>query len=142
MGNKPATKTLWYADDDEEDRSIFVEMMSRINPSAKVQLFENGLELYQTLEREDQLAPCCIVLDFNMPLWDGLRTLRALKEESRYLEIPVCMLTTSENILEQKACEQNGAHAFFTKPSSITEMKNIGEYLTRWCADICGCSDC
>lgn len=132
-------KTLYYADDDADDRQLFMEMMHSVNPSTNVKAFEDGLQLYQELVKPGTLLPCCIVLDIKMPLWDGLKTLRVLKQDPLYNHIPVCMLTTSQNVLERRGCEELGAHAFFTKPSSINDLKSIGQYLTQWCQETCAC---
>jgi CheY-like chemotaxis protein len=81
----PAENYLLYADDDADDRAILTEMMRRVDPSTPLLTMANGLELVQYLgglHVGDKL-PSCIVLDMNMPVWDGLRTLKALKEDNQ-----------------------------------------------------------
>ena len=53
-------------------------MMRRVNASITIKSFLNGLELVQYLEElpENALLPACIVLDLNMPVWDGIQTLK------------------------------------------------------------------
>ncbi len=71
-----------YADDDEDDKAILVEMMRRINPEIGVVTTENGVQAIKFSEsiEDSQPLPCCIVLDMNMPIMNGTQTLEVIKE--------------------------------------------------------------
>lgn len=125
----PTDSYLLYADDDADDRAILTEMMRRIDPSVPLLTMENGLELMQflgALQPGDRL-PSCIVLDMNMPVWDGIRTLRAIKEDKHYKEIPVFLFSTSTSARDATLVHALGAEAFVTKPFGQKELMSVCE---------------
>ena len=135
MNNKPYQKYLLYAEDDLDDQQMFVEIMEMVDPTIQVEVFENGLPLFEHLNSiaDDQMLPSCIVLDINMPMWDGIRTLEALKLSERFSSIPVCLLTTSSKVPDDSELEQTPPDAFFTKPVKIDDMISIGKQFAVFC---------
>jgi CheY-like chemotaxis protein len=127
-------KYIVYADDDTEDRDMLIEALQVLDPSLHFATFENGLEVMQHLAsigRYDEL-PQGIILDINMPIWDGLRTLRALKDDPRLGMIPVCVLTNSSAPRDAAVSEELGAKAFFTKPVSDAALAVIATQMIRF----------
>jgi CheY-like chemotaxis protein len=126
---------LLYAEDDADDQFMLSEIMSIIHPGLPVVAVENGLKVMEYLLqlRHDQPLPCCIILDVNMPVWDGLRTLKRIKEETRYQRIPVCMFTSSSNPRDKLVSKELGAEAFFTKPFKREELMAIGKRFNSFC---------
>lgn len=123
-----------YADDDPDDQEFFQAMVEELDPSIKVVLVNNGLELIQYLNNVSKSSlPCCIVLDINMPIWDGIRTLKALKVEKKYMNIPVIMFTTSRSLRDNELSLMLGAQGFITKP---VNQKDFNELYHRF-ADAC-----
>jgi len=75
--------------------------------------------LFEALEN---IRPELILLDLNMPDTDGYETLKKLKADSRYADIPV-ILFTSENkkeVLEKG--KSLGAADYVTKPYSNADL--------------------
>src|SRR5687768_5612503 len=112
-------------------------MVSDINQQLGVVSVNNGLELIQDLNNirasDGSKFPCCIVLDINMPIWDGIRTLKALKVEEKFKNIPVIMFTTSRSLRDNDLCPMLGALAFITKPVNHNEFKHLYQRF----ADVC-----
>lgn len=130
----PARAYFLYADDDPDDQEFFQLMVKELDPSISVVLVNNGLELLQYLNNISKgNLPCCIVLDINMPIWDGIRTLKALKVEEKYMNIPVIMFTTSRSLRDNDLSLKLGAQGFITKP---VNHKDFNELYHRF-ADAC-----
>jgi len=128
---------IFYADDDKEDREFFTDIMHSVYPSAVIELYEDGLSLFRRLEEiSDAHLPCCVVMDINMPVWDGLKTLTNIRKVKRFDSIPVYMLTTSQSITEQKRCEALGAAGFYSKPNNSQAMATICNDLVEKCLGI------
>lgn len=109
-------------------------MVSVVSPNVSVISCENGLALMQYLQGlggGDQL-PCCIVLDVNMPIWDGLRTLEELKKHAQFRHVPVVMFTTSSSASDERRSRELGAEAFFTKPVSEAAVQELAEHFSRF----------
>jgi CheY-like chemotaxis protein len=77
--------------------------------------------------RPGDKLPSCIVLDMNMPAWDGMRTLRALKEDNHYKNIPVFLFSTSNSPRDAELAHNLGAEAFITKPFGQKELMSVCE---------------
>jgi len=126
---EPSENYLLYADDDADDRAILIEMMRRIDPSVRVVTMEHGLALVQYLGDliPGNKLPSCIVLDMNMPVWDGIRTLRIIKEDIHYKDIPVFLFSTSTSVRDASLVNAMGAEAFITKPFGQKELMSVCE---------------
>lgn len=64
-----------------------------------VQAAANGYEAFLWLE--NQVIPDLIIMDWVMPQMDGKSFLKCLKISGLYSEIPVIVLSASENIIEE-----------------------------------------
>lgn len=134
---QPVTTYFLYAEDDPDDQEFFRSMIKDIDPNLEVATVSNGYELIEYLGKidSDSGLPCCIVLDINMPVWDGIRALKALKLEHRYQHIPVVMFTTSRSLRDNDLCLMLGAKAFFTKPVKLDEFKHLSKRFTVMCGN-------
>src|SRR5690606_30443242 len=64
-----------------------------------VQSAANGYEAFLRLDKQD--IPDLIIMDWVMPQMDGKSFLKCLKVSGLYSEIPVIVLSASENIQEE-----------------------------------------
>ena len=127
---------LLYADDDEDDKAILVEMMRRINPEISVVTTENGVQAIKFLEsiEDSQPLPCCIVLDMNMPIMNGTQALETIKKNPLYKNIPVFLFSTSSNPSDVAITSELGAEAFITKPYGQKELLEVCEEFADYCS--------
>lgn len=66
--------------------------------------------------------PELVLLDLNMPRVNGLEVLVFIKSQEFIRDIPVVMLTSSQNDREREKALNLGAEEFLTKPMSIDLM--------------------
>ena len=116
---------ILIADDDPDDRYLISRAFKDILLPEKLQFVENGNQLVNYLENNlnDDELPGLIVLDLNMPVMDGIETLKHLKSQPRYKDIPVVIFSTSRNPSEAILVRELGAADFIIKPTSYTEVK-------------------
>ncbi len=126
---------LLYAEDDFDDQQDFKDLMRDINPDIRVVLVHTGLALLQYLDTlgPHEEWPFLLVIDMNMPVWDGIKTLQALKEAPRYAHIPIIFYSTSTQQSDANLALENGAMAFIQKPTRRDQLPAI----TREWADHC-----
>jgi len=60
--------------------------------------------------------PDCVVLDWNMPIMNGLEFLKALRQEFGPGNPPVLFCTTENDMLHIEQAIENGAQEFIMKP--------------------------
>jgi CheY-like chemotaxis protein len=118
---------ILYADDDPDDQAFVAETLRKVNHNIRMQCFENGLQLVQYLEDLPQrsVLPCCMILDLNMPIWDGKHTLHVLKNHHAYDQIPVFIFSTSASAKDIHLASAQGAVAYVTKPYAQNELLEI-----------------
>jgi CheY-like chemotaxis protein len=121
-----AYKFVLYADDDLDDKDWVNEACLALGYSLSMIFVDNGRQVLEYLStQETDSLPALIVLDLNMPELDGRQTLRRLKAHPSYHTIPVAIVTTSTNRIDQDVCRQLGAALFLTKPDTHSEWQNI-----------------
>ena len=76
--------------------------------------------------------PALILLDLSMPKKDGLRALAEIKADRALRQIPIVVMTTSNQDEDIGRSYDLGASSFVTKPITfkalVAVMKTIGEY--------------
>lgn len=81
----------------------------------------NGQEALSVLaKRGDEIA--LVMLDWNMPVMDGLATLEAIRADVRYVSIPVMMVTTECERVRVAQALKAGAHHYLTKPFAPQDL--------------------
>jgi CheY-like chemotaxis protein len=113
-------------DDDEDDRDLFAEALSRLNFKTSLRTFKDCRSMINRLlkdKKED--LPHVIFLDINMPGKNGLECLSELKADTRYKEIPVVMFTTSARTSDVQESSRLGADLFLNKPSEFSELISL-----------------
>lgn len=118
-----ATVKILLADDDPEDRMIMEDTFREIKLSDIIHFVENGeniLTFLAGIGSKNEL-PSLIVLDLNMPRMNGTQTLKVLKSDDRYKNIPVIIFSTSINTIEMNECIKTGAASYVVKPVTYNE---------------------
>lgn len=108
--------------------------------------FKDGQEILDFLfRRADGLnradgASYLILLDIRMPKVDGLEVLRQIKGDEKLSEIPVIMLTTTDDPVEVDRCYQAGCSFYMVKPSSYAvfmhAVEQLGFFLSMPCVEV------
>jgi|GEM_PF-151983 len=111
------------ADDDVEDRELFLEVMEEIMPHVKITMAENGQHLMDLLKINH--SPDVIFLDLNMPLKSGHECLREIRNTQSLSTIPVIIYSTSRSPEDIDATYNTGANFYFPKPDSFRDFKTV-----------------
>lgn len=118
--------TILYVDDDSDDCFIMRSSLEDSGNGTNLVCASDGEEAVRYLTSVSPSSlPSLIVLDLNMPRWDGKRTLSYLKSHPQLASIPVVVLSTSENKAEKEDCAKLGAASYFRKPYHYDDYKNI-----------------
>jgi CheY-like chemotaxis protein len=116
--------TIFYADDDQDDRDFFSEAFMEIDRSIICHTVSDGRKLLSSLGDANTL-PDVIFLDINMPIMNGRECLAELKKDDRFREIPVIIYTTTSDYSEVKALYKLGAEGYIQKPDSLQRLTNV-----------------
>jgi two-component system, sensor histidine kinase len=124
---KPRAGRILIVEDNPINRELAAEMLQAAGCTVTTAV--NG---EQALERIAASPFDLVLMDWHMPVMDGLtatRRLRALEETHRSTRLPVVALTASVLPGDREACEAAGMDGFVAKPFSY---EDLDELLERW----------
>ena len=138
IGEHSNVKIL-IAEDDEGHAELILEQLRSAGVSNEIVRFRDGQELWDYLMTAGRrIAPydChgfLLLLDIVMPGMDGLEVLRRIKTDKQWHNLPIIMLTTTDDPREIENCYTLGCNCYITKPMEyerFTEMlKRLGLFL-------------
>jgi CheY-like chemotaxis protein len=67
-----------------------------------------------------------LLLDLNLPRFDGAEVLEELRRHPTLAKVPVIILTSSDSPLDRERCLRLGANHYFQKPSNLVQFMEIG----------------
>lgn len=103
--------TVLVADDDEMFRELVTEILTQ--GGYAVVRAEDGQAAWDAMQRKKvDLA----VLDLNMPRMDGLELTRKIRDDAKYRDLPVLLLTVRSMVEDQVSGYERGADDYLTKP--------------------------
>ena len=74
-----------------------------------------------------------VLLDINMPRIDGIEALRQIKADPALRQVPVIMLTTTDDPRDVNRCYELGCNVYITKPIAydafIEAIQRLGLFL-------------
>jgi len=125
-------KKIMLAEDDEDDKWIFTEIMKGLTANDKIRFdaVDNGLQIIQALENNAEL-PDLVILDQNMPQLNGKETLELIKKSDRFNHIPVVIYSTYNDSRLSNECFDIGATQIITKPDTFEGFKEMIEMLVK-----------
>lgn len=123
MNPSPKPITILMADDDPGDRQLTQEAMKDARLINDLRFVENGEDLMDYLTGRGKFAPPAlaprpglILLDLNMPRKDGRTVLKEIKNTPSLHNIPIAVLTTSEDDADVYRSYDLGVNSYIVKP--------------------------
>ncbi|MFD1142625.1 response regulator [Larkinella insperata] len=115
---------VFLVDDDEDDQFLLQQVFHQYSPECQIRLLSNGVELIEALETINSL-PALVMLDLNMPYMSGFEALEAIRKDEKYQSLPIVILTTSDQQIDQQRAIQLGANDFITKPTLLADYSQV-----------------
>ncbi len=130
---------ILIAEDDEGHAELIKDGLESSGICNKTLVFGNGEEVWDFLSgtgdkgTRDKSKSYLLLLDINMPKMDGIEVLKRMKASDDLKEIPVMMLTTTDDPREVEACYKLGCNIYITKPVDFMKfaetLKRIGLFI-------------
>lgn len=127
-------KIILHVDDDQDDRFLVSSAIHSIDRSIQILEAENGLQAIELLKEAyiERQLPALIILDFNMPLMNGMETYKEIRKHPEFSSIAVALLTTFRNKSEDDYWGSENV-ATFTKPATYAGLqKSIRNILSNY----------
>jgi CheY-like chemotaxis protein len=123
--------TIFVVDDDLVYHFIIKKLFSKCNINVDTKYFFNGLEAIDELKEKVQTdnVPDLILLDINMPVYDGWQFLEEFKKLKQTIskEITVYLVSSSNDIsdLNKSKEYQDEVKKYYYKPMTQEDFETI-----------------
>lgn len=129
MSMENSTATILLGEDNPADVYLIRQALEEHGVKYRLEIASHGGEMIAALARVRTDPPDLIVLDLNLPRYDGLEILKLIRDNSMLTGIPVVILTSSDSPKDRVAASQFGADCYIRKPSKLDEFMAIGATL-------------
>ena len=124
---KPAQVLL--IEDNEDDVELTLEALKDSKIRINVHVISDGISAMKFLRRqdgyEDKPRPDLVLLDLNLPLMDGREVLKEIREDINLTDLPVVVLTTSQNEEDILKVYKLHANCYISKPVDFIKFSEI-----------------
>ena len=113
-------------EDNDGDILLTLEAFEESKLKINVSIAKNGMEALDFLFKRgafmDANKPNLILLDINIPIFNGHEVLQQIKTDSDLKKIPVIMITTSSNQQDINKAYENHCNSYVKKPLNMSEF--------------------
>jgi CheY-like chemotaxis protein len=130
---------ILVAEDDDGHAELITEGLLDSGVKNQIIRFSNGEEVWKFISNTGDIHgrsknhTYLLLLDINMPKMDGIEVLRRMKSDDEFKEIPVMMLTTTDDPREVEVCYRLGCNVYITKPIDFIKftetLRRLGLFL-------------
>jgi CheY-like chemotaxis protein len=107
---------IFLIDDDPDDQEIFSMIIGKIDPLAKCEFADDGVDALQKLgSLGHPFLPDLIFIDINMPRMNGLECLAEIRKLPQLINVPAYMYSTSDESFIVAKSISAGADGFVKK---------------------------
>jgi two-component system response regulator len=140
LNMNPTAVDVLLVDDNLDDAELTIWELKRHHMSNNLVHVRDGEEALELLfatgkyanERDNHSLPKIILLDLHMPKVNGMEVLKNIKSDERTREIPVVILTSSNQHPDIRTCFDLGANSYIVKPLNFERfsesIRNLGYY--------------
>lgn len=131
------TVHILLVEDNDGDIVLTLDAFEESKIKTNISIVKNGKDaldfLFKKNKYADALRPDLILLDINLPIFNGHDVLKKIKQDQSLKKIPVIMLTTSSNQRDINVAYENHTNSYVTKPIDMEDfMKAVLKIEEFW----------
>lgn len=123
------SRVILAAEDDPDDAFIFQMMFKRATLPGTLHLVGDGQQVIEWLsgkydysDRARYPLPDRVVLDLKMPVKTGFEALEWIRKQKEFLDLPVIILSSSDDQKDVKRAYELGATTYFVKSPQLNDV--------------------
>lgn len=117
---------ILLVEDNEGDILLTLDAFEECRVKTEISIARNGQEALDFLFKrgafKDAKKPDLILLDINIPIFNGHEVLQQIKADLKLKKIPVIMLTTSSDHHDLNKAYENYCNSYVKKPLDMNEF--------------------
>jgi len=120
---------------------ITIGALKNGNVKHRLTLLRDGQEAVEFLRQEGIFAraprPDLVLLDLRLPKLDGLEVLAEIRADDHLQDLPVVVMTASDDEADREQCEIFGVAGYVIKPVNLDKFLSLVTQLKRyWREDV------
>ncbi|MGE5944000.1 MAG: response regulator [Flavobacteriales bacterium] len=120
---------ILLVEDNEGDIVLTLDAFEESKIKTKISVVRNGADALDFLFKNGNFVeaerPDLILLDINIPVYNGHDVLKKIKEDTSLKTIPVIMLTTSSSQTDINKAYENYTNSYVTKPIDMDDFLRV-----------------
>jgi CheY-like chemotaxis protein len=144
MNDTPRSAVILIVEDDPNDVLFLRRAFQRADVRQAIRVAGDGQEAIDYLlgvgrfgDREAYPLPCLVVLDLKLPKKNGLEVLQWLRHQKAFADLPVVMVTSSEEDGDRETADRHGVEAYRVKPVSLDALVRLAHEIRAEAEDHC-----
>ncbi len=134
-------RPVLYIEDDDNDAFLMERAFRIVGVANPIRILSDGKAAIEHLadlpENSPEAHPCLLVLDLSMPGKNGLEVLKWLRSHPVHSDLPVIVLTSSNQESHIHRAFQLRANGFIKKPGDANKLLNIVKAINEyWLTDM------
>lgn len=131
---------ILLVEDNEGDVLLTLDAFEECRIKTEISVAKNGREALDFLFMRGAFTkakrPDLILLDINMPIFNGHQVLQQLKADPSLKKIPVIMLTTSSDQKDIDKAFENHCNGYMKKPLEVSEFLKVVLKIEEFCLEL------
>lgn len=135
----PNTDIILLVEDSADDAQLIARAFERVGVQNPVRRLHNGEEAMTYLagigkyaDRVQNPIPAVILLDLNLPKFNGYQLMVWLRTQPELKRIPVVVLTESQDAASINRAYDAGANSYLVKPGEPGEISRVVELVRSY----------
>jgi len=120
--------SILLVEDNEDDRFLTIRIIKKLPFTVKLEIAKSGDEgLRRILDSGvgKQDLPSLILLDLQLPKIDGIKLLERFRDRYNKEELPVIILSSSDNPGDIALCRELGITGYLEKPLELSHLQPL-----------------
>lgn len=135
-------RSILLVEDNRQDELLILRNLRKVNMANSIDVVRDGQQALDYLlaqgefsHRDADNLPVVVLMDINLPRISGLDVLARLRAEPQTRQLPVVMLTSSDEEKDRHRSYHHGCNSFVRKPLDFSEFaETIAKLGIYWCA--------
>ncbi|WP_116106127.1 response regulator [Lewinella sp. IMCC34191] len=126
---------ILLAEDDSTDAEFFQRALQRLDSPPELIWCKNGLDALEGLLNASASSPLprLAILDIKMPGMSGLEVLEKLKANERTRNLPIIIMSSSDEPQDIAQAYDFGANSYLVKPNRFQDLRElVGSINSFW----------
>ncbi len=135
-------RRILLVEDNPADVTIFRYALKERGNTDEVDVIDHGDVAMEFAQREgafrpEDPVPDLIVLDINLPGFDGLQILGAIRKSDAFRDVPVGIYSSSDDPRDKYLAMEMGAWFYVQKPMTLEGLEALATTITEVLANRC-----